>query len=137
MLSNFDDIFNYAYFSANITNDPTLFPDGRGNYAELNATGIGSADYGWYNGGRGVNLDSVQWMPVANLNDPVADYVVKFEMQTKLPWSNGTIYLATRWISVILLPYIARYEPWLNADGSVDAFCDAGMADDNDPAIDL
>lgn len=122
VLSNFDDIFNYAYFSANITNSPTLYPDGRGNYAELNATNVGPSDYAWYNGGRGINLNAVQWIPAANVNDPIADYVVKFEMNTKLPWSNGTIYVAANYS----FTYIARYEPWLNADGSSTPFMTKG-----------
>jgi hypothetical protein len=122
VLSNFDDIFNYAYFSANITNDPVLFPGARGNYAELNATNIGASDYAWYNGGRGINLNGVQWVPAANTSDPIADYVVKFEMYTKIPWSNGTIYVAANYS----FTYIARYEPWLNADGSSTPFMTKG-----------
>ncbi|HEY4062218.1 MAG TPA: glycan-binding surface protein [Puia sp.] len=122
VLSNFDDLFNYAYFSANITNDPALFPGAHGNYAELNATNIGASDYAWYNGGRGINLNPVQWIPAANINDPIANYVIKFEMYTKTPWSNGTIYLAQNFD----FTYIARYEPWLNADGSSTPFMTKG-----------
>jgi hypothetical protein len=122
VLSNFDDLFNYAYFSANITNDPALFPGARGSYAELNATNIGPSDYAWYNGGRGINLNPVQWVPAANVNDPIANYVVKFEMYVKTPWTNGTIYLATNFD----FKYIARYEPWLNADGSSKPFITKG-----------
>jgi hypothetical protein len=122
VLSNFDDLFNYAFFSANITSDPNLFPGGRGSYAELNATNIGPSDYAWYNGGRGINLNPVQWVPAANVSDPIANYVVKFEMYVKTPWSNGTIYLAQNFD----FTYIARYEPWLNADGSSKPFITNG-----------
>jgi len=114
VLSNFDDLFNYAYFSANITNDANLYPGGRGNYAQLNGTNVGPSDYAWYNGGRGINLNGVQWVPANQVNDPIANYVVKFEMNIKTPWTNGTIYLAANYG----FTYIARYEPWLNADGS-------------------
>jgi hypothetical protein len=80
MLCNFDDINTYSWGAYQVTNSTTLFPDGRGNYAQLYATNIGANDFSWYNGGRGLNLNNVQWVPTADLGDTVANYAVKFEI---------------------------------------------------------
>ena len=115
VLNNFDDINNYSWGASDITNDVTLCPGGRGNYGRLNVTNVGAYDYAWYNGGRGMNMNGTQWVPVANLGDPVDSWALKVEIYLRTPWSGGTIYMAKDYS----FTYIARIEPWRNADGSV------------------
>ncbi|HWK06745.1 MAG TPA: glycan-binding surface protein [Puia sp.] len=122
MLCNFDDINSYSWGAYTTTNSTTLFPDGKGNYAQLYATNIGANDFSWYNGGRGLNTNAVQWVPASELADTVAHYAVKFEMNVPASWNGGTLFIAANYTWT----YIARYAPWLNADGSTTAFTTSG-----------
>lgn len=122
MLCNFDDVNSYSWGAYAVTNSATLFPDGRKYYSQLYATNIGANDFNWYNGGRGLNTNPVQWLPVADLGDTVGNYAVKFEINVNTPWSGGTIFVAANYS----FGYIARYAPWLNANGSTTPFTTDG-----------
>jgi hypothetical protein len=52
-------------------------------------------------------MSSAQWIPAANLSDPVANWTVKFEMSVPQSWNGGTIDIISPNSS-----YVARYEPW-------------------------
>ena len=105
-----------------MTSGSIPFPDRWGNYAQLYATNIGANDFNWYNGGRGINTNSVQWVPTSELGDTVANYAVKFEINVPSAWSSGTIFISANYGWT----YIARYAPWLNANGSSTAFTTDG-----------
>lgn len=122
MLCNFDDVNSYSWGDYATTNSTTLFPDGRAYYAQLYATNIGPNDFGWYNGGRGLNTNPVQWVPTGEMGDTVANYAVKFEINVPSAWSAGTIFISANYA----WNYIARYAPWLNANGSVTPFTTHG-----------
>lgn len=117
MACNFDNIFTYQYYSGNLTNSSALFPGNSGNYVELSTTGMSPYDFGWYNGGRSINLNAVQWVPVANLADPVENWALKFEISVKAPWKDGSLMIRRDengdW------GYVARYEPWKTATGNI------------------
>jgi len=122
MLCNFDDINTLSWGPSNVTNSTTLFPGGRGNYAQLTATNVGANDNSWWNGGRGINLNSVQWVPTTAMNDTVSHYALKFEINVPDAWSVGTLFVAANYGWT----YIARYSPWLNANGSTTAYISGG-----------
>ncbi|RYE32643.1 MAG: hypothetical protein EOP42_09190 [Sphingobacteriaceae bacterium] len=107
---NFDDVFTYQYYSGNLTNDATLYPGNNGNYVQLTVNNLSVNDYAWYNGGRSINLNPVQWVPVASLGDLVSNWALKFEINVKEPWKAGTIMIrrdeSGGW------GFLARYEPW-------------------------
>jgi hypothetical protein len=54
-----------------------------------------------------VRVASGQWIPTANLSDPISDWALKFEVNIKEPWNGGTINIQTSDGK-----YIARWEPW-------------------------
>ncbi|TCC91787.1 hypothetical protein EZ428_08525 [Pedobacter frigiditerrae] len=108
MLCNFDNVNTFSYGSTR-TNDQTLFPGAQGFYARMFTGPISSFNYAWYDANRSINLNPVQWVPLANLQDPVASYVLKFEIFVKEPWGGGGLMIRRdegTWL------YLARYEPW-------------------------
>jgi len=122
MLCNFDDINTLSWGPSNVTNSSTLFPGGRGNYAQLTATNVGANDNSWWNGGRGINLNAVQWVPTTAMNDTVSHYALKFEINVPDAWNVGTLFVAVNYGWT----YIARYSPWLNANGTTTAYISGG-----------
>lgn len=65
-----------------------------------------------------MNADGVQWVPVANLQDTLNNYALKFEIAVKKPWLNGSIQI----VKDYTWTYSALYRPWKNANGSVMPF---------------
>jgi Surface glycan-binding protein B xyloglucan binding domain len=110
VLCNFDNVNTLNNWAgAAIENDPATFPSNRGSYAHLVYSGVIAGDWVWYCCGRSLNDEvSLPWVPAANLNDPIDNWALKFEVNTKVPWKNGTILLDKDygW------NYQARYEPW-------------------------
>ncbi|RNL56641.1 glycan-binding surface protein [Pedobacter jejuensis] len=107
MLCNFDDVNTYSFGSSR-TNDQVLYPGGQGFYGRMFTGPISAFNYNQADN-RSINLTAVQWVPLANLQDPVSSYVIKFEIFVKEPWGGGTIMIRrdeSSWI------YLARYEPW-------------------------
>jgi hypothetical protein len=50
-----------------------------------------------------------QWLPVANLSEPVENWGLQFEMSVARPWNGGTLYIRTAFAED---NYVARFEPW-------------------------
>jgi hypothetical protein len=121
VIHNSDNVSNLDW-GCDVVTDPTLFPGGHGVYNRMNVANVAGGDGGWWNSGRSLNTKSVQWIPVANLNDPVGSYAVKFEINLKTPWNAGKLFILKdyNW------SYVALYSPWLNADGSVTTFAPSG-----------
>ncbi|HTE26648.1 glycan-binding surface protein [Flavitalea sp.] len=115
MLANFEDgdpQFGWAWWGGIKTNSSVDFPGNRGNYIRIKpAAAINANDGGWYSDNRAVNVAEASWIPESNLNDPIGDYLLKFEVFIKTPWKNGTILIRNEgsW------KYTARYAPWLNS----------------------
>jgi len=115
VLCNFDNVNTYQWWSAGTSNSSTDYPGNNGTYAILNTGGpLTNGDGSWWNGGRSINCNSAQWVPVSNLNDPMANWALKFEVSVTSPWNGSSIFLAHNgdWT------YIARYEPWKGANGA-------------------
>jgi len=126
VLCNFDNVFTYQWWSAGLDNSSATYPGNTGQYAILNTNGpLSSKDGSWWNGGRSINCNGAQWVPAANLNDPVADWALKFEINVPSAWSGVTIYLAKDGNSSPWT-YIGRYEPWKSATGAVTPFRTSG-----------
>ncbi|MDP4151008.1 MAG: glycan-binding surface protein [Bacteroidota bacterium] len=123
VLCNFDNVFTYQWWSAGLDNNSATYPGNNGQYAILNTNGpLNSNDGSWWNGGRSINCNGAQWVPVSHLNDPMANWALKFEIDVPSPWSGVTVYLAHNgdWT------YIARYEPWKSPSGAVSPFKTSG-----------
>ncbi|MDO6430304.1 glycan-binding surface protein [Flavitalea sp. BT771] len=119
VLCNFDNVFTYQWWSAGLDNSSAKFPGNNGTYAILNTNGpLSNTDGGWWNGGRSINCNGAQWVPVANLNDPLANWALKFEVSVPSAWNGTSIFLAKdgNW------KYIARYEPWKVSDNATAPF---------------
>ncbi|MBN9382479.1 MAG: hypothetical protein J0H74_17050 [Chitinophagaceae bacterium] len=115
VLCNFDNVMTYQWWSAGLDNSSVKYPGNTGTYAILNTGGpLTNGDGGWWNGGRSINCNSAQWVPVSNLNDPLANWALKFEVSVTSPWNGASIFLAHNgdW------KYIARYEPWKGLNGA-------------------
>lgn len=54
-----------------------------------------------------VRIAGTQWIPAANLTDPISNWALKFEVDVVNPWNGGTINIQSS-DGV----YIARWEPW-------------------------
>ncbi|THU40222.1 hypothetical protein FAM09_10140 [Niastella caeni] len=121
VLHNSDNASNFVW-GCNVVTDASLFPGGHGAYNQMTFSNVNGNDWGWWNSGRSLHTSSVQWIPAANLNDPVANYALKFEISLKTSWSAGKLFIVKdgSW------NYVALYSPWLNADGTTAAFTTNG-----------
>ncbi|TCD28543.1 hypothetical protein EZ456_03900 [Pedobacter psychrodurus] len=107
MLCDFDNVNTYSFGSSRI-NDQTLYPGAQGYYGRMFTGPISGFSYN-QSDNRSINLTAVQWIPQANLQDPLSSYALKFEIFVKEPWGGGTIMIRrdeNSWV------YLARYEPW-------------------------
>lgn len=103
-------VFNWAWWGANRTSDPALFPGTRGAYLQNIFGGVGANDGGWWNGNRSGNFNDVPMFTAEVLKKEASQYALKFEVNTKEPWTAG--------INVLRFndTYAFRYQPWLTAE---------------------
>lgn len=121
VLCDFDNI-NTFNWGTNIDNSSASFPGSRGNYAVLVNDVLPAGDATWWNPQRSINTNDVQWVPSDSLNVPIDQYAFKFEINVPDAWNGTSIYIAKGYS----FDYIARYEPWLNANGAVSSFTTKG-----------
>lgn len=103
-----DPHFGWQYWGGIMGSDATKFPDGWGNYIEINPPGpINGNDQGWYANNRAVMIASSPWEGV-NIGDPPGNYALKFQMYVLVPWTAGSLE------TVIAgnFSYMATYAPW-------------------------
>jgi len=124
--NNFDNVNNYSWgLSSGATNSSSAFPNNTGYYGVLSATSIPAGDWGWYNGGRSINLNPAQLVPAADVaSGSLSNYAIKFEINVpaSTPWVNGSIFLSINYG----FTYLAAYDPWKNSDGTSTAFTTNG-----------
>jgi hypothetical protein len=119
MLCNFDNVNtlnNWA--NATLSNNSTDFPGNKGTFVRFNFTDIPANDFVWYGGGRSINCEvALPWVPVANIDEPLDNFALKFELYTKVPWTGGSLFI----LKDYSWNYLARYEPWtagsINSNG--------------------
>lgn len=99
-------VFNWSWWGASQTDDASLYPGTRGGYLRNNFDGVGANDGGWWNGNRSGNFDPVSLFTGNVSSQPAANYALKFEVNTKLPWTAA--------IDVLRFgeTYAYRYIPW-------------------------
>lgn len=91
-------------------------------FVSFNTSSIPGGDgqsYGPYNFPIGAN----EWVPVANLADPVNSWAIKFELSVAQPWKGGTLCFESGFAGST---YIARYEPWQISATGTAAFSTKG-----------
>jgi hypothetical protein len=113
VLCNFDNI-NTLSWGCGTDNSSTKFPGNRGYYAILDPGVINSGDGSWWNGGRGINTNDVQWVPADSLNVPVDEYAFKFEINVPNAWKDISIFV----LKAYSWTYLACFEPWKQANGT-------------------
>ncbi|MBC7889337.1 MAG: hypothetical protein H7Z13_15780 [Ferruginibacter sp.] len=110
---NFDNKNLYGWGSTSVNNNAIIFPGNRGNYARMSFASCNAFDWSWWNGGRGCQMNAGQWVPLANVNDPIAKWSLKFEVFVKNPWTDGCVFIHDgAWGRT------CRFEPWKTAVGS-------------------
>lgn len=121
VLTNSDNISQLEWGS-DVIDDPSRYPGGHGKYNLIKASNVGGGDLGWWNGTRSINTFSGQWVPPADLDAALGDYALKFELNVKVPWSVGRLYVVRNYDWT----YLANYTPWKKADGSSETFVTDG-----------
>jgi hypothetical protein len=114
VLHNSDNVSNFVW-GCDVVTDASLFPGGRGTYNRMVFTNVNGGDGSWWNGGRSLHTNSVQWIPASNVSDPLDNYALKFEISLKTPWSAGKLLIVK---DSKFDTYQVLLSPWLNADGS-------------------
>lgn len=121
VLQNYDDVNNFSWGSGS-SNSATDHPGNTGNYGVLHGTNLNAYNSSWWEDGRSINLNSLQLLPVANLNDTLANYAVKFEISVTKPWSSGSIYVDKDFS----FGFIGLYAPWRSSTGASVPFTTKG-----------
>lgn len=88
---------------------PPYNPDFPGNssmYMSLK-NGILSPGEGNTYSNYAILMNGAQWVPTANINDPVANWAFKMEVNILQPWNGGAIDILSGNNT-----YICRWEPW-------------------------
>jgi len=91
-------------------------------FAYYNTGTMKSGDGTSYDGTYNFPIGSAQWIPTANLSDPVENWALQFEISVAHPWNGGTLCFETGFAS----NYMARYEPWQIFASSTKAFTTKG-----------
>lgn len=101
-------VYNWSW-GAIVTSDAALFPGTRGGYVQSIFGGVGAWGYEWWTSNRSGNFNDVAMFSTDVLTQPAAQYVLKFEINTKVAWTEG--------VNVLRFndKYCFRYQPWLNA----------------------
>lgn len=112
IICNFDGIGSLAWGTGTSNSDPA-FPGNHGWYPILDTGILGPGNWSWWDWQRSINIEQPQqWVPVAELNQPVANYALKFEMNISGEW-NGVSMLILKDYS---WDYLVRFEPWKTSE---------------------
>ncbi len=113
VMHNGDNISNFSW-GCETSSDAAAYPGAWGSFNRLVFTGVNGGDFGWWNWNRSINTNGSQWVPAANLDDPIGNYALKFELFVKEDWESGRLYITKdyNWT------YLANYAPWKLANGS-------------------
>jgi len=99
--------FNWQWWGGSYyTSGSSDFPGNTSQYMVLK-TGVLSPGEGNTYSSYAIRMNGAQWIPTANINDPVANWAFKFEISVPNNWNGGSIDI----ISDVSGP-LARWEPW-------------------------
>jgi len=121
VLCDFDKINTFSW-GTGIDNSSASFPGNRGNYAVLSNGILPAGDGTWWGWQRSINTNDVQWVPADSLSLSLDEYAIKFEISVPSTWTGTSIYI----IKGYSFDYMARYEPWQGANGTVSPFITKG-----------
>ena len=121
-LCNFDNVNSYSWGASGTSNSSSTYPGNRGYYAFLTDPILNANEWSWWNGGRSINTNGVQWVPVDSLNVPVGNYAFKFEVNVPAAWNGGSIYVVKDYST----KYVGRYEPWKDANNNTFSYSTTG-----------
>lgn len=121
MLCNFDDI-NTLSWGTGTDNSSVNFPGNKGTYAVLSNGILPAGDGNWWDWQRSINTNDVQWVPADSLSLPMDAYGLKFEISVADTWTGTSIYV----IKGYAFDYLARYEPWQGANGTISPYTTKG-----------
>lgn len=121
ILCNFDNVNTFSW-GTGTDNSSVNYPGNRGYYAVLSNGVLPAGDGNWWNSQRGINTNDVQWVPVDSLSVPVDQYALKFEISVPGEWNGTSIYI----VKGYNFNFMARYEPWLDANGVAFSFTTKG-----------
>ncbi|WP_341836537.1 glycan-binding surface protein [Chitinophaga pollutisoli] len=85
--------FNWQWWGADRSNDAARFPGTRGHYLISVFGAVPAGDGAWWNSGRSGQFDDVQLFDPAVRSRPTDQYALKFEFNTKEPWTAGVLLL--------------------------------------------
>ena len=88
---------------------PPYNPDFPGNpslYMVLQTSILSGGEGNTYSN-YAILMNAAQWVPTANINDPIGNWAFKFEVSIPQSWNGGTIDILSSDNT-----YIARWEPW-------------------------
>ncbi|WPU94863.1 glycan-binding surface protein [Mucilaginibacter sabulilitoris] len=114
--------FNWQWWGGSYyTSGSPDFPGNSTQYMVLK-TGILSPAEGNTYSSYAIRMNGAQWVPTANMNDPVSNWAFKFEVNVSKPWNGGTIDI----LSGIDSSPIARWEPWQKTATTTAAYTTNG-----------
>jgi len=100
--------FNWQWWGGSYyTSGSSDFPGNSSQYMVLK-TGVLAAGEGNTYSSYAIRMNGAQWVPTANINEPVSNWAFKFEVNVSKPWNGDTIDI----LSGIDSSPIARWEPW-------------------------
>lgn len=120
-LCNFDNVNTFSW-GTNTDNSSANFPGNSGYFAILNNDVLPPGEGTWWNWQRSINTNDVQWLPVSSLNDPLENHALKFEISVPAEYNGTSIYI----VKGYSFTYMARYEPWKDANGATFPFATKG-----------
>jgi hypothetical protein len=121
VLCNFDNVNTFSW-GTRTDNSSVNYPGNRGYYAVLSNGVLPAGDGTWWSWQRSINTNDVQWVPVDSLSVPVDQYALKFEISVPGEWNGTSIYI----VKGYNFSFMARYEPWLDANGVAFSFTTKG-----------
>jgi hypothetical protein len=120
VVANFDDISPLGWGST-VSDNSTNYPGNNGKYNIFQNNSISPWDWGAWNSKRILVLDSVQWVPAANVSDPLNSWAVKFDLNVPEDWNGTTLFISSEHND-----FKARFEPWRKANGNIVSYRTTG-----------
>jgi hypothetical protein len=111
-LANFDndsDHMGWAWWGGDLEQNAANYPNSTGDYIRLKPAEILPGAGDWWSGGRAVLVNAGNW--VSDPSASVQDYAIRFDINTKVPWTAGTLQISANENYNIT----ARFEPWASA----------------------
>jgi hypothetical protein len=120
VVANFDDISPLGWGST-VRDNATDYPGNKAKYNVFQNDQLAPWDWGAWSSKRILVLDSVQWVPAENVNDPLNAWAVKFDISVPDDWNGNTLFVSSEHND-----FKARFEPWRDASGDTFSFSTSG-----------